>query len=131
MEGFYDAMPMKEYHATDARSASNLIVQAYSTCELSVYEKDNQVEKISTSLFEGTGIHTSLQAEFEEEIDKEYAVAPDVRKNSTEYKTWLTEVCGNRIPVSQAQMDMFIGCREATRKHSVATVMIENGKNIN
>jgi len=127
MEGFYDAMPMDEYHATEARSASNLIVQAYSSCELSVYEKDNQVEKISTPLFEGTGIHTSLQAEFVEEIDKEYAVAPDVRKNSTEYKTWLSDECGDKKPVSQAQMDMFKGCREASRSHPESRLFIENG----
>ena len=127
MEGFYDAMPMEDYHATDARSASNIIIQADSNCELSVHEKDNQVEKISTPLFEGTGIHISLQAEVEEEIDKEYAIAPDVRKNSTEYKTWLSEECGDKKPVSQSQMDMFKGCREASRSHSESRLFLENG----
>ena len=125
--GFIDSMPMEEYHARSARSASNLIVQADSNCELSKYEKDTQVEKISTPLFEGTGIHTSIQAEVEEEIDKEYAIAPDVRKNSKAWTQWFEEECGDRMPCPETQMKMFKGCREASRSHSESRLFLENG----
>ncbi len=135
MQGIIEDMPMKTYHAEESVSAHNLM-DMDDSCEIADSDKklhrarllNNEEEKEAKALLEGTGIHFSVQAETLDKIYEEYAVAPKARKNSTEYKTWLTEVCGNRIPVSQAQMDMFIGCREATRKHSVATVMIENGK---
>ena len=127
MNKIIDDLAMDEYHATSARSAHNLI-DCYDSCELSAYEKDNGVQKESIPLFEGTGIHFSIQAEYEEDIKKEYAIAPSVRKNSTEYKTWLSDECGNKIPCSQAQMAMFIGCREASGSHSESRIFIENGK---
>ena len=123
----YDDMPMDEYHASEARSAHNFM-DMYDSCELSVHEKENKIQKESTALFEGTGIHTSIQADFEEDIDKEYAISPDVRKNSTEYKTWLSDECGDKKPCTQAQMDMFKGCREASLSHSESRMFIENGK---
>jgi len=126
MEGFYDAMPMDEYHATEAKSSHNFM-DMFDSCELSVYEKENKVQKESTALFEGTGIHTSIQADFHEDIDKEYAIAPDVRKNSSAWKQWFEEDCGDRTPCTETQMKMFKGCREASRSHPESRLFIENG----
>ena len=146
MDGLIDSLPMDEYHYDSAYSASNLMVMENINFEDAEYNKELsrkefEKEKLSgekipkhqivketkVTFFEGHGVHFSLQAELQETIEKTYVVAPECRKNSTEYKSWLSNECGDRYPVSQAQMDMFKGCREASRKHSEATLFLENG----
>ena len=147
MNGFFDNLPMDDYHADSSHSASNFMQmeninhedaefnkelsrKEFEKKKLKKIPKHQIVKETKVAFFEGSEIHNCLQiqSDFEKKFNERYAVAPDVRKNSTEYKTWLSNECGDRYPLSQTQADMLIGCREASRKHSEATLFLDNGK---
>ena len=133
MNGIYGEMPMEEYHATSALNSTTMRNIADASCELAFYdrnEKPDEEEKkkkqtaTEIARFEGTAIHHGIQ---ELETDSKYKIAPNVSKNSNEYKDFVKELPEGVSPITEQQHRMIHECIKNAWSHSESKKFLEHG----
>jgi hypothetical protein len=123
-----DKISLEDYHSLPAKSAHFLMEVVGKNCSKAVHNQEHP-KKPTKAMTNGTLIHTAIETK---NIGKYYACEPpDINKRTNAGKLELElfyKSIGDRIPITQDQWDMAVGCMDAAWSDKYARPYLEAAK---